>query len=140
MNMQVSYDSIIKACEIAALQIPIVHIDAMLRRDLPMDNRLKVILKKVASGEVIEPLKDEPLRAAGAGRACRDVRSRARQPALPHRGARHAGRRAGEGRCQCHAGRGAGALCQGAVPLYRAVRDPVRGAGERDCSSAIAVR
>lgn len=68
MNMQVSYSAIMSACEMASLQIPIMHIDAMLRRELPMDNRLKVILKKVATGEIIEPMKDEPLRAAGAGR------------------------------------------------------------------------
>lgn len=68
MNMIVSREAIFDACAMAGTPYPIFEISDMLDKKKPIAQKVKDVLIKMQNGEIIEPLKDEPLRAAGAGR------------------------------------------------------------------------
>ena len=56
MNMQVSYDSIIKACEAANIGLSINDINEMLAKDKPMTKPLRRVIDLVIKGEEVKEL------------------------------------------------------------------------------------
>jgi len=56
MNMQVSYDSIIKACEAANIGLSINDINEMLAKDKPMTKPLRRVIDLVIKGEEVKEM------------------------------------------------------------------------------------